>query len=131
TSRIFDWSAEAAAAGTDWSGPNLILDDGGDATLLVHTGREYELAGAVPETPADASHEWSVVLETLRASLAQDPQRWTRIAADIQGVTEETTTGVHRLYELHRDGPLPFPAIHVNDSVTKPKLDHKDCIPPS
>ncbi|NLT31000.1 MAG: adenosylhomocysteinase, partial [Propionibacterium sp.] len=81
TSRIFDWSAEAAAAGADWTGPNLILDDGGDATLLVHTGREYELAGAVPETPADASHEWSVVLETLRASLAQDPQRWTRIAA--------------------------------------------------
>ncbi len=125
TSRIFDWSAEAAAAGADWSGPNLILDDGGDATLLVHTGREYELAGAVPETPADASHEWSVVLETLRASLAQDPQRWTRIAADIQGVTEETTTGVHRLYELHRDGQLLFPAINVNDSVTKSKFDNK------
>ncbi len=125
TSRIFDWSAEAAAAGADWTGPNLILDDGGDATLLVHTGREYELAGAVPETPADASHEWSVVLETLRASLAQDPQRWTRIAADIQGVTEETTTGVHRLYELHRDGKLLFPAINVNDSVTKSKFDNK------
>jgi adenosylhomocysteinase len=125
TSRIFDWSAEAAAAGADWTGPNLILDDGGDATLLVHTGREYELAGAVPETPADASHEWSVVLETLRASLAQDPQRWTRIAADIQGVTEETTTGVHRIYELHRDGKLLFPAINVNDSVTKSKFDNK------
>ncbi|HTN58248.1 MAG TPA: adenosylhomocysteinase, partial [Protaetiibacter sp.] len=125
TSRIFDWSAEAAAEGADWTGPNLILDDGGDATLLVHTGREYELAGAVPETPADASHEWSVVLETLRASLAQDPQRWTRIAADIQGVTEETTTGVHRLYELHRDGKLLFPAINVNDSVTKSKFDNK------
>jgi adenosylhomocysteinase len=125
TSRIFDWSAEAAAAGAHWTGPNLILDDGGDATLLVHTGREYELAGAVPETPADASHEWSVVLETLRASLAQDPQRWTRIAADIQGVTEETTTGVHRLYELHRDGKLLFPAINVNDSVTKSKFDNK------
>jgi adenosylhomocysteinase len=125
TSRIFDWSAEAAAAGADWTGPNLILDDGGDATLLVHTGREYELAGAVPETPADASHEWSIVLDTLRASLAQDPQRWTRIAADIQGVTEETTTGVHRLYELHRDGKLLFPAINVNDSVTKSKFDNK------
>ena len=125
TSRIFDWSAEAAAAGADWTGPNLILDDGGDATLLVHTGREYELAGAVPETPADASHEWSVVLDTLRASLAQDPQRWTRIASEIQGVTEETTTGVHRLYELHRDGRLLFPAINVNDSVTKSKFDNK------
>ncbi len=125
TSRIFDWTAEAAEAGADWTGPNLILDDGGDATLLVHTGREYELAGAVPETPADASHEWSIVLDTLRASLAEDPQRWTRIGADIQGVTEETTTGVHRLYELHRDGRLLFPAINVNDSVTKSKFDNK------
>ena len=125
TSRIFDWSAEAASADADWTGPNLILDDGGDATLLVHTGREYELAGAVPETAADASHEWSVVLDTLRASLAEDPQRWTRIAEGIQGVTEETTTGVHRLYELHRDGTLLFPAINVNDSVTKSKFDNK------
>jgi len=125
TSRIFDWSAEAAAAGADWTGPNLILDDGGDATLLVHSGREYELAGAVPATPADASHEWGIVLDVLRSSLAEDPQRWTRIAADIQGVTEETTTGVHRLYELHRDGRLLFPAINVNDSVTKSKFDNK------
>ena len=125
TSRIFDWSAEAAVAGADWTGPNLILDDGGDATLLVHTGREYELAGAVPATPADASHEWGIVLDVLRASLAEDPERWTRIAADIQGVTEETTTGVHRLYELHRDGRLLFPAINVNDSVTKSKFDNK------
>ncbi|QEO08604.1 adenosylhomocysteinase [Protaetiibacter larvae] len=125
TTQIFDWSAEAAAAGADWTGPNLILDDGGDATLLVHTGREYELAGAVPATPDDASHEWSVVLDVLRASIASDPQRWTRIAADIQGVTEETTTGVHRLYELHRDGRLLFPAINVNDSVTKSKFDNK------
>lgn len=124
TTRIFDWTAEAQEAGADWTGPNLILDDGGDATLLVHTGREYELAGAVPATPAGASHEWSVVLDTLRASLAEDPQRWTRIAADIQGVTEETTTGVHRLYELHRDGRLLFPAINVNDSVTKSKFDN-------
>jgi adenosylhomocysteinase len=125
TSRIFDWTAEAAAAGADWTGPNLILDDGGDATLLVHTGREFELAGAVPETPADASHEWSVVLDTLRASLAEEPQRWTRVAEGIQGVTEETTTGVHRLYELHREGRLLFPAINVNDSVTKSKFDNK------
>ena len=125
TSRIFDWTAEAAEAGAEWTGPNLILDDGGDATLLVHSGREFELAGAVPETPADASHEWAVVLDTLRASFAEDPQRWTRIAADIQGVTEETTTGVHRLYELHREGRLLFPAINVNDSVTKSKFDNK------
>ena len=125
TERIFDWSAEAAAAGEDWTGPNLILDDGGDATLLVHTGREYEEAGAVPATPADASHEWGVVLDVLRASLARDPQRWTRIASGIQGVTEETTTGVHRLYELHRDGRLLFPAINVNDSVTKSKFDNR------
>ncbi|QNO37023.1 adenosylhomocysteinase [Protaetiibacter sp. SSC-01] len=125
TSRIFDWTAEAAEAGAEWIGPNLILDDGGDATLLVHSGREFELAGTVPETPADASHEWSIVLDTLRASLAEDPRRWTRIAADIQGVTEETTTGVHRLYELHRDGRLLFPAINVNDSVTKSKFDNK------
>ncbi|MFT4029390.1 MAG: adenosylhomocysteinase [Protaetiibacter sp.] len=125
TSRIFDWSAEAEAEGADWTGPNLILDDGGDATLLVHTGRDYELAGAVPATPEGASHEWGVVLDTLRSSLAADPGRWTRIAAGIQGVTEETTTGVHRLYELHRDGRLLFPAINVNDSVTKSKFDNK------
>ena len=125
TSQIFDWSAEAAAAGADWTGPNLILDDGGDATLLVHKGREFEAAGAVPATEAGASHEWGIILDTLRASLAEDPQRWTRVAADIQGVTEETTTGVHRLYELHRDGELLFPGINVNDSVTKSKFDNK------
>ncbi|WP_213814314.1 adenosylhomocysteinase [Glaciihabitans sp. dw_435] len=119
TEQIFDWSAEDAA------GPNLILDDGGDATLLVHRGREFELAGVVPETADDASHEYSVILNVLRRSLAASPDRWTNIAAGLLGVTEETTTGVHRLYELAKAGELLFPAINVNDSVTKSKFDNK------
>ncbi|HEY4270081.1 MAG TPA: adenosylhomocysteinase [Galbitalea sp.] len=117
--QIFDWSAEGAA------GPNLILDDGGDATLLVHRGREFEQAGAVPDTAPDASHEYGVILDVLRRSLAASPDRWTRIADGLLGVTEETTTGVHRLYELARTGELLFPAINVNDSVTKSKFDNK------
>ncbi|WP_150306911.1 adenosylhomocysteinase [Planctomonas psychrotolerans] len=125
TERIFDWREEAAAADADWSGPNMILDDGGDATLLVHKGREYELAGAVPETPEDASEELGVILGTLRRSLAASGDRWTRIAAELRGVTEETTTGVHRLYELASAGTLLFPAINVNDSVTKSKFDNR------
>ncbi len=125
TNRIFDWSAEAAAAGADWAGPNLILDDGGDATMLVHTGADAEAAGAVPAAGDDASAEYRIVLDTVAASLAESSDRWTRIAADIQGVTEETTTGVHRLYELARTGELKFPAINVNDSVTKSKFDNK------
>lgn len=125
TERIFDWSAEAAAAGETWSGPNMILDDGGDATLLVHKGREFELAGAVPSTTDADSAEYRVVLDTLRRSLDLSTDRWTRIAAEIKGVTEETTTGVHRLYELAAAGGLLFPAINVNDSVTKSKFDNK------
>jgi adenosylhomocysteinase len=125
TSQIFDWSAEAAEAGQDWTGPNLILDDGGDATLLVHKGREFELAGAVPDAVHGDSQEWRVILEMLRASLAADRQRWTTIADGILGVTEETPTGVHRLYELEKAGALLFPAINVNDSVTKSKFDNK------
>lgn len=109
--------------------PNMILDDGGDATLLVHKGVEFEAAGAVPAAPAegdvDYSHEYTVILDVLRASLAEDPQRWTRIASSIQGVTEETTTGVLRLYQLASQGKLLFPAINVNDSVTKSKFDNK------
>lgn len=109
--------------------PNMILDDGGDATMLVHKGAEFEAAGAVPAAPTeddvDYSHEYTVVLDVLRTSLAEDPQRWTRIAASIQGVTEETTTGVHRLYQLAEQGKLLFPAINVNDSVTKSKFDNK------
>ncbi|NYF15869.1 adenosylhomocysteinase [Microbacterium sp. AK009] len=118
TDRIFDWSAEGFA------GPNLILDDGGDATLLVHKGVEFERAGAVPEPEGPASAEYRIVLETLRRSLDRDPQRFTRMAADLIGVTEETTTGVHRLYELAAAGTLLFPAINVNDSVTKSKFDN-------
>ncbi len=125
TSQIFDWSAEAKAAGEEWTGPNLILDDGGDATLLVHKGREFELAGAVPDAAHGDSHEWRVILDTLRSSLATDPHRWTTITHGILGVTEETTTGVHRLYELDKAGALLFPAINVNDSVTKSKFDNK------
>ncbi len=117
--RIFDWSAEG------FDGPNLILDDGGDATLLVHKGVEFEAAGAVPDAADGDSVEYRIVLDTLRASLARDPQRFTRMAADLLGVTEETTTGVHRLYELHAAGKLLFPAINVNDSVTKSKFDNK------
>ena len=119
TTQIFDWSAEG------FSGPNMILDDGGDATILVHKGREYELAGAVPDVAAEDSHEWRVILDTLRSSLASSSDRWTAIAADIMGVTEETTTGVHRLYELAKAGQLQFAAINVNDSVTKSKFDNK------
>ncbi|SFI63975.1 MULTISPECIES: adenosylhomocysteinase [Microbacterium] len=117
--RIFDWSAEG------FDGPNLILDDGGDATLLVHKGVEFERAGAVPDAADGDSGEYRIVLDTLRASLARDPQRFTRMAAGILGVTEETTTGVHRLYELHAAGGLLFPGINVNDSVTKSKFDNK------
>jgi adenosylhomocysteinase len=125
TQQIFDWSAEARAAGADWTGPNLILDDGGDATMLVHLGAEFERAGAVPDATDADSHEYRVVLDALRASLATSADRWTTIAAGIGGVTEETTTGVHRLYELARDQKLLFPAINVNDSVTKSKFDNK------
>jgi adenosylhomocysteinase len=125
TEQAFDWSAEAAEAGADWAGPNMILDDGGDATMLVHSGRRFELAGAVPDTTADDSQEYGVVLDLLRRSLASSNDRWTRVAADIQGVSEETTTGVHRLYELAASGELLFPAINVNDSVTKSKFDNK------
>ena len=117
--QIFDWSAEGEL------GPNMILDDGGDATLLVHKGREFELAKSVPDATDSDSHEYRVILDVLRRSLAASPDRWTRIAADIQGVTEETTTGVHRLYELAKTGDLLFPAINVNDSVTKSKFDNK------
>ncbi|THE07552.1 adenosylhomocysteinase [Microbacterium oleivorans] len=117
--RIFDWSDEG------FDGPNLILDDGGDATLLVHKGVEFEAAGAVPDAAHTDSAEYRIVLDTLRASLARDPQRFTRLAAGLLGVTEETTTGVHRLYELHAAGKLLFPGINVNDSVTKSKFDNK------
>jgi adenosylhomocysteinase len=125
TERIFDWSTEAAAAGASWIGPNLILDDGGDATLLVHKGAEFELAGAVPQAAASDSHEYGVILDLLRGTLSATPERWGTVATELMGVTEETTTGVHRLYELGAAGKLLFPAINVNDSVTKSKFDNK------
>ncbi|MGA2319260.1 MAG: adenosylhomocysteinase [Solirubrobacteraceae bacterium] len=106
------------------SGPNMILDDGGDATLFVHKGVEFEHAGAVPNPESADSEEFQVVLGLLTRSLSEDPQRWTKIARDIKGVTEETTTGVHRLYQMVETGELLFPAINVNDSVTKSKFDN-------
>ena len=106
-------------------GANMILDDGGDATMLVHKGTEFEAAGAVPSPDEDDPEEYRIVLETLRTSLQESPRRWTGIGAQIRGVTEETTTGVTRLYQLGRDGQLLFPAINVNDSVTKSKFDNK------
>ena len=125
TERIFDWSAEAAREGASFIGPNLILDDGGDATLLVHKGREFEIAGSVPSTGPDDSAEYAVVLDLLRSTLASTPNRWTTVATELRGVSEETTTGVHRLYELAKAGELLFPAINVNDAVTKSKFDNK------
>jgi adenosylhomocysteinase len=119
------WCTEQALRWPDGEGgPNMILDDGGDATMLVHHGAEYEAAGAVPDPAGADSEEFRVVLGLLQRSLAEDPQRWTGIAAGIKGVTEETTTGVHRLYQLAETGDLLFPAINVNDSVTKSKFDN-------
>ncbi|WP_173123856.1 adenosylhomocysteinase [Kibdelosporangium persicum] len=105
--------------------PNMIVDDGGDATLLVHKGAEFEAAGAVPQPTADDNEEYQLILKTLADSLARDPKRFTKVAAEIRGVTEETTNGVKRLYKLAQDGELLFPAINVNDSVTKSKFDNK------
>jgi adenosylhomocysteinase len=118
------WCTERALTWPE-GGPNMILDDGGDATLLVHKGAEFERAGAVPDPASAESEEFRVVLSLLQRSLGEDGQRWTRIAEGIMGVTEETTTGVHRLYQLAETGDLLFPAINVNDSVTKSKFDNK------
>ncbi|HEU5024076.1 MAG TPA: adenosylhomocysteinase [Spirillospora sp.] len=119
------WCTDQALQWPDGSGPNMILDDGGDATLLVHKGAEYEKAGAVPQATEDDPEEWGIILETLRRTIAEKPGRWTETASAIKGVTEETTTGVHRLYEMAKAGTLAFPAINVNDSVTKSKFDNK------
>jgi adenosylhomocysteinase len=119
------WCTSEALLWPDGSGPTLIVDDGGDATLLVHKGVEFEGKGAVPEfNPSDDPEEWGVILDLLRQEIARDPQRWTRVARDIRGVSEETTTGVHRLYQMQEAGSLLFPAINVNDSVTKSKFDN-------
>jgi adenosylhomocysteinase len=119
------WCTEQALLWPGEGGPNLILDDGGDATLLVHKGVEFEKAGAVPDPSTADTEEFEFVLALLGRGLAEDPQRWTSIANGILGVTEETTTGVHRLYEMQKRGELLFPAINVNDSVTKSKFDNK------
>ena len=117
--------AERALLWPDGQRPNMILDDGGDATMLVHLGAEYEAAGVVPPADSTDNPELREVLEILRASLAEDPRRWTEIGKAVQGVTEETTTGVLRLYERFRADTLLFPAINVNDSVTKSKFDNR------
>ena len=119
------WCTDQALMWPDGSGPNMILDDGGDVTMLVHKGVEFEKAGAVPAFNADKDpEEWGVILELLRTQLKTNPGRFTQLAKDIKGVTEETTTGVHRLYEMMNAGTLLFPAINVNDSVTKSKFDN-------
>jgi len=118
------WCTDQALTWEGQDGPNMILDDGGDATMLVHKGAEYEGAGAVPSAAEDDADEWKVVLGLLRRSLETSKDRWTLMAEGIRGVTEETTTGVHRLYEMARSGTLAFPAINVNDSVTKSKFDN-------
>ncbi|PWW22954.1 adenosylhomocysteinase [Geodermatophilus normandii] len=120
TQRLFEFRDGSG----DVVGPNMLLDDGGDATLLVHLGTRFEADGAVPDTTEADSEEYGVILDVLRGSLASDAGYWTRIGQGIRGVTEETTTGVMRLYELARDGRLLFPAINVNDSVTKSKFDN-------
>jgi adenosylhomocysteinase len=119
------WCTEQALTWPDGEQPNMILDDGGDATLYVHKGAEYEAAGVVPEPAADDAEEWQIILASLKASLAADGKKWTAVADSVKGVTEETTTGVHRLYEMFEAGTLKFPAINVNDSVTKSKFDNK------
>ncbi|HEX5540740.1 MAG TPA: adenosylhomocysteinase, partial [Micromonospora sp.] len=119
------WCTEQVLLWPDGQGPNMILDDGGDATLLVHKGAEFEGAGAVPSPETADSEEYGVILGLLQRSLSEDNRRWTRIAAGIKGVTEETTTGVLRLYERQQAGTLLFPAINVNDAVTKSKFDNR------
>ena len=124
----FWWCTERAldfGPGADGpKGPTLIVDDGGDATLLIHKGREFEAAGAVPAPAADDAPDWAALLKSLAAGLAEHPKRWHQAAAECRGVSEETTTGVHRLYDMERKGTLLFPAINVNDSVTKSKFDN-------
>ena len=119
------WCTEQALTWPGGEAPNMILDDGGDATLFVHKGAEYEAAGAVPSPDENDPEEWRVILDRLRNSLADNPGKWTKAAESVKGVTEETTTGVHRLYEMAKAGTLKFPAINVNDSVTKSKFDNK------
>jgi len=119
------WCTNEALTWPDGSGPDMIVDDGGDATLLVHKGLEYEKSGKIPEfDAANEPAEWGIILQTLRDIATKQPGRWAKVARNIRGVSEETTTGVHRLYEMEKRGELLFPAINVNDSVTKTKFDN-------
>ncbi|MDH3271783.1 MAG: adenosylhomocysteinase [Gemmatimonadota bacterium] len=119
------WCTDQMLTWPDGSGPDLLVDDGGDATLLMHKGVEFGTADEVPAYDADKEpEEWRVILDLLRKTLSEDPGKWVRITKDMRGVSEETTTGVHRLYEMEKDGSLLFPAINVNDSVTKSKFDN-------
>ena len=122
TEQMMTWPV--SADGTIYDGPNMILDDGGDATMLLHKGVEYERTGVVPDPTEAPNAELAIVLGLLQRSLKNDPQKWTRMASQVKGVTEETTTGVKRLYKMFADGELLFPAINVNDSVTKSKFDN-------
>jgi adenosylhomocysteinase len=122
TEQMMSWPD--GADGTVYDGPNMILDDGGDATLLLHKGVEYEKAGKVPDPTEASNAELAIILGLLQRNLKDDPQKWTRMGAGVQGVTEETTTGVKRLYKMFADGELLFPAVNVNDSVTKSKFDN-------
>ena len=118
------WCTEQAFNWPDGQLPNMILDDGGDATLLVHKGAEFEKAGVVPDAKPGDNEEWVAILDVLKRNLPTNPTKWTAIAESVKGVTEETTTGVHRLYEMEKAGTLQFPAMNVNDSVTKSKFDN-------
>ena len=119
------WCTDQMLTWPDGSGPDLLVDDGGDATLLMHKGVEYGTAANVPEfNPEVDPEEWGVILELLRKTLTEEPGKWARVTKNMKGVSEETTTGVHRLYEMEKDGSLLFPAINVNDSVTKSKFDN-------
>jgi adenosylhomocysteinase len=118
------WCTEQALTWPDGGTPNMILDDGGDATLLIHKGVEFEKAGNVPDPRAGDNEEWKAILAVLKRTLDSSPDKWRKIASGIKGVTEETTTGVHRLYQMQETGDLLFPAMNVNDSVTKSKFDN-------
>ena len=118
------WCTEQILTWPDGQLPNMILDDGGDATLLVHKGAEYEKAGAVPDAKADDNEEWKAILDVLKRTISAGSGKWSDIVENVKGVTEETTTGVHRLYQMEQDGKLMFPAMNVNDSVTKSKFDN-------
>jgi len=118
------WCTEQALTWPDGGAPNMILDDGGDATLLVHKGAEYEKAGTVPDAQDNDNEEWKAILNLLKRTITTGSDKWRRIAESVRGVTEETTTGVHRLYQMQQNGELMFPAMNVNDSVTKSKFDN-------